>query len=102
MQQSFTIKDLMATPIPWVCIGLFSYLVGGTLFRNYLTRWLVRYYKNTQGRLDDTDTAMIQIARLFFPVSMGVFIIVRTFAFIGNTLCSTEKINEIAEKEYKK
>lgn len=111
LHQSFTVKELLASPYPWICLSVLSYFIGGTFFRNYLVRKDVKQYVKKFGdQLSDTKGAMhvfesldkgsIKVARLFFPISAIVYFGFIILSFVANMVSSEDAIERVATKEF--
>jgi len=84
LEQSISLQAVLDSP--WIIgTGCFLFwLIGGALFRNYHTKWYVKHRKENpryscKDTLDGDDRGLIMVARLFFPLSVVVFIIAMFF-----------------------
>ena len=98
------------------------YYFGGILFRNYLVKWYTKRRKTIPCKIQtyddgcesvynitDDDFSICTIARILFPISLIIFLIIRFFALISvrlekflNYVCdNNEKAMKRIHEKYK-
>lgn len=103
LHQTFTIKEIMASPIFWACLSILSYVVSGTLYRNFLVRQKIRYNKNMSVvGLTPNDIQGIKLMRLTYPFSAMLSGVIAILGMLMNITSTDKAINRVAEKEARK
>jgi len=114
LEHTFSLKEILATPYPYICTALLSYFVGGKYFTRGLVRWMAKYNKkhsvrhtNADNPLTSDDQLGVVIARCLFPISVPVIMLSILFAYIfqfTGKKCNAyvKKMDTIAKEAYKK